>query len=120
MQKFFMPYPPLFFCDCTLSYSSDIDLTPLKWCIVCVCVQVFEGYGQTECTSGCTATLPHDVTAGHVGPPLVSALIKLVDVPDMNYFASRGDGEVGNWWDGGKLTFHTSVKHGRTLHEYTK
>ena len=104
MQKFFMPYPPLFFCDCTLSYSSDIDLTPLKWCIVCVCVCV----------------LPHDVTAGHVGPPLVSALIKLVDVPDMNYFASRGDGEVGNWWDGGKLTFHTSVKHGQTLHEYTK
>jgi long-chain acyl-CoA synthetase len=56
--------------------------------------QVFEGYGQTECTSGCCATLPHDVTAGHVGPPLVSALIKLVDVPDMNYYASNGEGEV--------------------------
>ena len=40
------------------------------------------------------------MTAGHVGPPLVSALIKLVDVPDMNYLASKGEGEVGNWWDG--------------------
>lgn len=34
------------------------------------------------------------MSAGHVGPPLVSALIKLVDVPDMNYFASEGEGEV--------------------------
>jgi long-chain acyl-CoA synthetase len=56
--------------------------------------QVFEGYGQTECTSGCSTTLPHDMSSGHVGPPLVSALIKLADVPDMNYFASQGEGEI--------------------------
>ena len=56
--------------------------------------QVFEGYGQTECTSGCCATLPHNTSSGTVGPPLVSALIKLVDVPDMNYYASNGEGEV--------------------------
>nr|XP_012617716.1 long-chain-fatty-acid--CoA ligase 6 [Microcebus murinus] len=29
--------------------------------------QVYEGYGQTECTAGCTFTTPGDWTSGHVG-----------------------------------------------------
>lgn len=56
--------------------------------------QVFEGYGQTECTAGATLTLPGDCTAGHVGPPICNNYVKLVDVPDMNYFAQNGEGEV--------------------------
>ncbi|MBN3315417.1 ACSL6 ligase, partial [Atractosteus spatula] len=56
--------------------------------------QVYEGYGQTECTAGCTFTTPGDWTSGHVGAPLPCNLIKLVDVADMNYFASKGEGEV--------------------------
>ncbi|XP_066572975.1 long-chain-fatty-acid--CoA ligase 6 isoform X2 [Amia ocellicauda] len=56
--------------------------------------QVYEGYGQTECTAGCTFTTPGDWTSGHVGAPLPSNLIKLVDATDMNYFASKGEGEV--------------------------
>ncbi len=32
--------------------------------------------------------------AGHVGPPIPSCMVKLVDVPDMNYFASDNQGEV--------------------------
>lgn len=32
--------------------------------------------------------------AGHVGAPLPCNLIKLVDVPEKNYFASKGEGEV--------------------------
>lgn len=32
---------------------------------------------------------------GHVGAPLPCNLIKLVDVPEKNYYASRGEGEVG-------------------------
>ncbi len=57
-------------------------------------MQVFEGYGQTECTAGCNITLPGDFSTGHVGPPLPCSKIKLVDVKDMNYFASNAEGEV--------------------------
>lgn len=30
----------------------------------------------------------------NVGPPIPCCRVKLVDVPDMNYFASEGKGEV--------------------------
>ncbi|XP_034407045.1 long-chain-fatty-acid--CoA ligase 6 isoform X1 [Cyclopterus lumpus] len=56
--------------------------------------QVYEAYGQTECTAGCTFTTPGDWTPGHVGAPLPCNLIKLVDVPEKNYFASKEEGEV--------------------------
>ncbi|XP_036069976.1 long-chain-fatty-acid--CoA ligase 1 isoform X3 [Oryzias melastigma] len=57
-------------------------------------VQFYEGYGQTECTAGCTITLPGDFSEGHVGPPLPCNIIKLMDVPEMNYYAVNGEGEV--------------------------
>ena len=64
-------------------------------CLIDLCPpQVFEGYGQTECTAGATLTLPGDFGPGHVGPPLSCNIVKLVDVPDMNYFAANGEGEV--------------------------
>lgn len=56
--------------------------------------QIFEAYGQTECTAGCTFTMPGDATSGHVGVPLPCNIVKLVDVEEMNYFASNGEGEV--------------------------
>ncbi|NXL86944.1 ACSL1 ligase, partial [Alectura lathami] len=31
---------------------------------------------------------------GHVGAPMACNIIKLVDVPEMNYFAAKGEGEV--------------------------
>uniref|UniRef100_A0AAY4E823 Arachidonate--CoA ligase n=1 Tax=Denticeps clupeoides TaxID=299321 RepID=A0AAY4E823_9TELE len=58
------------------------------------CAGVYEAYGQTECTAGCTYTTPGDWTSGHVGAPLPCNLIKLVDVPEKNYYASKGEGEV--------------------------
>jgi len=47
---------------------------------------VLEGYGQTE-TAGCaTCTVVDDQKSlGHVGVPIPSCEIKLVDVPEMNY-----------------------------------
>ncbi|KAL7990612.1 hypothetical protein Chor_014042 [Crotalus horridus] len=55
---------------------------------------IAEAYGQTECSAGCTFTIPGDWKAGHVGPPLPCNIIKLEDVPEMNYFASNNEGEV--------------------------
>ncbi|XP_045140901.1 long-chain-fatty-acid--CoA ligase 6 isoform X3 [Echinops telfairi] len=56
--------------------------------------QVYEGYGQTECTAGCTFTTPGDWTSGHVGAPLPCNHIKLVDVEELNYWAKNGEGEI--------------------------
>ena len=33
-------------------------------------------------------------STGHVGAPLPCNIVKLVDVEEMNYFASNGEGEV--------------------------
>uniref|UniRef100_A0A8C9SX19 Long-chain-fatty-acid--CoA ligase n=1 Tax=Scleropages formosus TaxID=113540 RepID=A0A8C9SX19_SCLFO len=70
---------------------SPTVLTFLRAALGC---QFYEGYGQTECTAGCTLSMPGDWTAGHVGAPLPCSLVKLVDVADMNYYAINGEGEV--------------------------
>ncbi|XP_071505417.1 long-chain-fatty-acid--CoA ligase 5-like [Diadema antillarum] len=54
----------------------------------------FEGYGQTETTSCITHTIDTDMTAGHVGIPGADMQIKLVDVPELNYFSTEDVGEV--------------------------
>ncbi|XP_044521510.1 long-chain-fatty-acid--CoA ligase 5 [Gracilinanus agilis] len=55
---------------------------------------VYEAYGQTECTAGCTFSSPGDWTTGHVGAPLACNEVKLEDVVDMNYFSVDGEGEI--------------------------
>uniref|UniRef100_A0A8C2ZJP5 Arachidonate--CoA ligase n=1 Tax=Cyclopterus lumpus TaxID=8103 RepID=A0A8C2ZJP5_CYCLU len=69
--------------------------------------QIYEAYGQTECTAGCTFTMPGDATSGHVGVPLPCNVVKLVDVEEMNYFASNGEGEV---WIKGRNVFKGYLK----------
>ncbi|XP_028327434.1 long-chain-fatty-acid--CoA ligase 1a isoform X2 [Gouania willdenowi] len=70
---------------------SPTILTFLRAALGC---QFYEGYGQTECTAGCSMSMPGDWSAGHVGPPLPCNYIKLVDVAEMNYLAANGEGEV--------------------------
>lgn len=92
---------------------SEKVLTFVRAALGCV---VVEGYGQTECVAACTVSvspvsayyfcpshrthssqvsMEGDSNAGHVGMTIPSASIKLVDVPELNYFASDGAGEVG-------------------------
>ncbi|NXF46779.1 ACSL5 ligase, partial [Oceanites oceanicus] len=66
-------------------------LTFLRAALGC---QIFEAYGQTECSAGCTFSMPGDWTTGHVGAPLVCNTVKLDDVEEMNYFSSNNEGEV--------------------------
>lgn len=57
-------------------------------------VPIFECYGQTETTGGFTATLCGDFEGGNVGSITPCAEVKLIDVPDKNYFAKDGKGEI--------------------------
>ncbi|CAJ1057954.1 long-chain-fatty-acid--CoA ligase 1-like isoform X2 [Xyrichtys novacula] len=77
-----------------LTGAAPISPTVLSFLRAAVGCQFYEGYGQTECTAGCSITSPGDWTAGHVGAPLPCNLIKLVDVAEMNYLAANGEGEV--------------------------
>uniref|UniRef100_A0A8B9KCJ8 Arachidonate--CoA ligase n=1 Tax=Astyanax mexicanus TaxID=7994 RepID=A0A8B9KCJ8_ASTMX len=77
-----------------LTASAPISPTVLSFLRATLGCLIFEGYGQTECTAGCTFSMPGDWTAGHVGAPLPCARVKLTDIPDMNYYASSGEGEV--------------------------
>ncbi|XP_060097656.1 long-chain-fatty-acid--CoA ligase 5 isoform X2 [Heteronotia binoei] len=74
--------------------AAPISPSVLKFLRSAFGCQIFEAYGQTECTAGCTFSLPGDWTTGHVGPPLACNLIKLEDVTEMNYFAANNEGEV--------------------------
>lgn len=52
---------------------------------ICFGAVVYEGYGMTETSCIITLTRPDDVSAGHVGAPILSCEIKLADLPEMNY-----------------------------------
>ena len=52
------------------------------------CCEVVEAYGQTEGGGAATNTVIGETEAGHVGPPQACCEIKLVDVPELNYFAT--------------------------------
>ncbi|XP_054155212.1 long-chain-fatty-acid--CoA ligase 1-like [Oppia nitens] len=55
---------------------------------------IVEGYGQTECVCPCSLTIPGDSKTGHVGPPLPCCEIRLESVPEMEYNANKGKGEI--------------------------
>ncbi|XP_062274286.1 long-chain-fatty-acid--CoA ligase 1 isoform X1 [Scomber scombrus] len=77
-----------------LTASAPISPTVLSFLRATLGCLIFEGYGQTECTAGCTFSMPGDWSAGHVGAPLPCAMVKLVDIPDMKYYAKNGEGEI--------------------------
>ncbi|XP_044760121.1 long-chain-fatty-acid--CoA ligase 5 isoform X2 [Coccinella septempunctata] len=66
-------------------------LTFIRCALGCV---VVEGYGQTECCAPITLSIQGDHTPGHVGPPVACCCVKLVDVPEMEYWAKNNQGEV--------------------------
>uniref|UniRef100_A0A8C5HD63 Long-chain-fatty-acid--CoA ligase n=1 Tax=Gouania willdenowi TaxID=441366 RepID=A0A8C5HD63_GOUWI len=77
-----------------LTASAPISPTVLSFLRATLGCLIFEGYGQTECTAGCTFSLPGDWSSGHVGAPLPCAMVKVVDIPEMDYYAKNGAGEI--------------------------
>ncbi|XP_036620252.1 long-chain-fatty-acid--CoA ligase 1-like isoform X2 [Trichosurus vulpecula] len=74
--------------------AAPVSATVLTFLRAALGCHFLEGYGQTECAAGCSLTVPGDWTAGHVGAPIPSNLVKLVDVEEMNYLAAKGEGEI--------------------------
>ncbi|CAM6003351.1 unnamed protein product, partial [Sphagnum balticum] len=74
--------------------AAPISGEVLEMCRVTLGCAIIEGYGQTECSAACSVTMIGDATTGHVGPPIPCNTIKLMDVPDMQYYARDNKGEV--------------------------
>jgi len=74
--------------------SAPIAPSVLQWYRSVLGCFVIEGYGQTENCGVCTMSLYGDTIPGHVGVPAPGTFMKLADVPDMNYRASEGKGEI--------------------------
>jgi len=68
--------------------SAPIAPNLIDFLRISFCCPVLEGYGQTETCGAGTRTLLGDHDTGHVGVPQPSVEVKLVDVPEMNYFAT--------------------------------
>ncbi|XP_041485276.1 long-chain-fatty-acid--CoA ligase 1-like [Lytechinus variegatus] len=74
--------------------SAPIAPEALEFFRVVFGVQICEAYGQTECVAGAACTVPGETVAGHVGCPIPCNMMKVVDVPEMGYYAANDKGEV--------------------------
>lgn len=74
--------------------SAPISENVLRFARAALGCIVVEGYGQTECVAACTLAVEADCDYGHVGIPTPCNAIKLVDVPELGYFAKDQAGEV--------------------------
>ena len=75
--------------------SSSAPLSPevCRFCRAAFSCFFVECYGQTECVIGCSQTA-NDMESGETGIPTSLNHIKLVDVPEKDYFAKDGVGEI--------------------------
>jgi long-chain acyl-CoA synthetase len=76
-----------------LTGSAPISSDVRKFMKICFACPFAEGYGQTEGLGGQFVTQPDDPQMGYVGGPLPHIEFKLIDVPEMNYFATDKDAE---------------------------
>lgn len=78
--------------DCVrlmISGSAPLSPTVMTFFRCLLGVPVVEGYGQTEGSAAATVGHPDDMTGvGHVGGPVKSVEIVLVDVPEMGYLST--------------------------------
>jgi len=74
--------------------AAPISNEVLNFLRVALGVNFSEGYGQTEATAAISVTMPGDFFSGSVGAPALCNEVKLADVPEMEYFAADGKGEV--------------------------
>ena len=79
----------------TRMVSTSAPLSPevCRFCRAAFSCFFVECYGQTECVIGCSQTI-NDIMSGETGIPTSLNHIKLVDVPEKDYYAKDGVGEI--------------------------
>lgn len=70
-----------------LSGSAPLSKDTIEFLKICFSCSFQEGYGLTE-TLATSVTLPEDKIAGTVGGTTLNVELKLIDVPDMNYYST--------------------------------
>ncbi|CAO3627798.1 unnamed protein product [Mucor hiemalis] len=86
-----------------ISGGAPLSKETQKFLTVAVC-PVLIGYGMTESTSSCTIMTPEQYGYGHVGAPGPATEVKLVDVPDANYFSTNAKPQGEVWIRGPSVT----------------
>jgi len=78
-----------------ISGAAPLPLHVHEFLVAACGCHVLQGYGMTENCANATLEMVGDNRAGHVGPPMPTVQVKLVDVPEMNYTAAENSsGEV--------------------------
>ena len=73
--------------------AAPIEGEVLEMLKICFCCPIIEGFGQTENGASGTVSNMEDPLSGHIGPPMMSAELKLINVPEMNYTVN----DMGNF-----------------------
>merc|ERR1719502_679421 len=78
-----------------ISGAAPLPVHVQEFLLAAMGCQVVQGYGMTENSANATLAMLEDYRAGHVGPPMPTCEVKLIDVPEMNYTtAGNSSGEV--------------------------
>lgn len=67
------------------SGAAPISAEVVEFMRICFGAVFLEGYGQSETTGGAVTAVMEDLSTGNVGVPMPSCIVKLRDVPSMNY-----------------------------------
>ena len=78
-----------------LTGSAPMDPEILCFLKIAFCCPIVEGYGQTEDCAGMLLSNIFDNVPGHIGGPGFANEVKLVDVPELDYFSTDANPETG-------------------------
>eukprot|EP01083_Nonionella_stella_P151258 483037_1 len=87
-----------------VSGGAPLSTETAEFLKVCLSENVTEGYGLTECMTGCTSH-EFDLKYGHVGVPTIVTELKLVSVPEMEYLVTDKPCPRGEVWLRSKSLF---------------
>ncbi|KAI8393753.1 uncharacterized protein BYT42DRAFT_596464 [Radiomyces spectabilis] len=104
-----------------LSGGAPLALETQRFLTVAVC-PLLGGFGMTESCGMCALMRPAEHGFGHVGAPVPCCEVKLVDVPEANYFSNnpipqgevwaRGPSIMQGYWRRDDLTRETITEDG--------